>query len=107
MQNNEALEQERLQQLQQLFNKYSELLNDSMPPVQEAAQDLTFTAAEISPEADVELACSTHGTGPNQPVQVLLDVYVSTGIWSWSNAPEFQLRVKFYREININTIRLD
>ncbi len=63
--------------MQQMFYKYSELLNSSMPPIQDASQELNDSAAEISPEADVELACSTHGTGPNQPVQVLLDVFVS------------------------------
>ena len=35
-------------------------------------------AGEINPEGDVELACSTLGTGPNQPEQLLLDCYVST-----------------------------
>ena len=79
-QNNENLEQERLQQVQTLLCQYSELLEASMPPIQTASQELTDTAGQISPEADLEYACTTLGTGPNQPEQLLLDCYVSQSI---------------------------
>ena len=34
-------------------------------------------AGQITPEADIEEACSTIGTGPNQPEQLLIECYVS------------------------------
>lgn len=77
LQINEQLEQERLQQIQSLLTSYSELLEASIPPIQEACQELVASAGGISGEADLEYACSNLGTGPNQPEQLLLDCYVS------------------------------
>lgn len=73
--NNEALEQDRLQQVQTLLHSYSELLQSSMPPVQTASEELMESAGGISGEADLEFACTNYGTGPHQPVQLLLDCY--------------------------------
>ena len=33
-------------------------------------------AGQISPENDIEEACTSIGTGPNQPEQLLIDLYV-------------------------------
>lgn len=73
----ESLEFERLQQLQAMLNKYCDLVQSIIQPTEQAAGDLIQVAGEISPEGDIELACSTCGTGPNQPEQLLLDCYVS------------------------------
>lgn len=83
MQSDEQLEQERLQQVQAMLTGYSEFLEASIPPIQEAYQELVATAGEISVEADLEYACSNFGTGPNQPEQLLLDCYVSSYAWSF------------------------
>ena len=77
LQGNEQLEQERLLQVQSLLNSYTDLLEASIPPIQEACQELVGAANEISVEADLEYACTNVGTGPNQPEQLLLDCYVS------------------------------
>ena len=79
MQTDEQLEQERLQQVQALLSSYSDLLENSFPSIQEACQQLVVTAGEVSVEGDLEYACNHHGTGPNQPEQLLLDCYVSSG----------------------------
>ena len=39
-------------------------------------EELMRIAGEMSPEADVDLACTNCGTGPNEPEQLLLDCYV-------------------------------
>ena len=49
-----------------------------MPPVEASCQEIIDSAAGISPDADIEFACTTYGTGPNQPEQLLLDCYVRT-----------------------------
>ena len=42
----------------------------------QSCEELMRVAGEISPEVDVELACTNLGTGPNEPEQLLLDCYV-------------------------------
>lgn len=73
----EVLEQERLQQLQSMLIKFTELVQTVIQPTQDTCQDLLQAAEEISCEAEVDFICSTYGTGPNQPEQLLVDYYVS------------------------------
>ena len=72
----EALEQERLQQLQSMLIKYTELVQTVIPPTQDSCQELLTAAEEISPETEIDYICATYGTGPNQPEQLLVDYYV-------------------------------
>jgi len=74
-QTNEALEQERLQQVQNMLIKYCQLVETIIRPTEENCEGLMHAAGEISPEADIEVACTNLGTGPNQPEQLLLDCY--------------------------------
>lgn len=72
----EALEQERLQQLQSMLIKYTELVQTVILPTQDSCQELLTAAEEISPETEIDFVCATYGTGPNQPEQLLVDYYV-------------------------------
>ncbi len=63
--------------MQMMVNKYCELLQTIIPPLEEATQDIATASDQISPEGDIETTCSNVGTGPNQPEQLLLDYFVS------------------------------
>ena len=73
----ETLESERLQQVQNMLTQYSQLVETIVRPTEQLCEELIQTAGEISPESDIILACSSSGTGPNQPEQLLMDCYVS------------------------------
>ena len=72
----EVLEQERLQQLQSMLMKYTDLVQTLIQPTQDNCQELLQAAEEISPETELDYICCTFGTGPNQPEQLLVDYYV-------------------------------
>ena len=88
----ESLEIERLQQVQAMFNKYCDLVQSIIQPTEQSSADLMQVAGEIYPEGEIELACSTSGTGPNQPEQLLLDCYVSNSVC---------VRVKFHSRLSL------
>lgn len=71
----ESLEHERLQQVQQTLIKYCEIVETIVRPTQQACEELMHEAGQISPENDIEEACTSIGTGPNQPEQLLIDLY--------------------------------
>ncbi|XP_064401816.1 nostrin-like [Halichondria panicea] len=71
----ETLEYERIQQVQTMVNKYCELLQSIIRPLEDGTQDIATASDQISPEGDIETTCTTVGTGPNQPEQLLLDYF--------------------------------
>ena len=64
-----------------MLKKYTELVQTVIQPTQDTCQDLFQAAEEISPETEIDFICSTYGTGPNQPEQLLVDYYVSVILW--------------------------
>ena len=57
--------------------KFTDLVQTVVQPMQDTCQDLLQAAEDVSPETEIEFICSTYGTGPNQPEQLLVDYYVS------------------------------
>ena len=66
--------------MQSMLLKYCDLLQTIIPPIETLCQEVVQAAEEITPDGDIEFTCSTFGTGPNQPEQLLLDCYVSVMI---------------------------
>ena len=61
----ESLEHTRLEELTDIFQKYSQILLSIVTPLQETCDELTESANLVSADRDIEYLCQNYGTGPN------------------------------------------
>ena len=71
----EGLELERLKYMKEVLEKYSTTLQTVIPVIQEGCDAISSSAKKIEGCSDVARACTSFGTGPNIPEQILYEAY--------------------------------